>query len=179
MGRTSFALVCASVLLFAAGLVWPDASWAQAGSKRPPPQGAPVSGRAVERAKGQTNEGRSEHAVEAAGGRAVVRVGERDAWMDRDRCRVIVTQYYDRRSLPPGLGKRNTLPPGLRKQLRERGHVPPGLERHWVILPVELERRLPPLPPHYVRRAVGEDLLVIDVRANLVVSVMALSLIHI
>ncbi len=106
-------------------------------------------------------------------GRSAERVDRREAWMDRDHCRAVVAEYEDRRGLPPGLAKKRSLPPGLQKQLRERGHLPPGLEKQWVVLPVELERSLPPLPPHYVRRAVGNDLLVIDVRANLVVSIMA------
>ncbi len=95
------------------------------------------------------------------------------AWSDRDRCRVVVNEYYGRHALPPGLAKKRSLPPGLRRQLRERGHLPPGLERYWVPLPVELERTLPPLPPHHVRRWVDDDLLVIDVRTNFVVSIMA------
>lgn len=93
--------------------------------------------------------------------------------MDHEQCRSVVTAYYDHRSLPPGLAKRRALPPGLQKQLRERGQLPPGLERHLVPVPVELEHRLPPLPPHHVRRFAGDDLLVIDLRANLVVSITA------
>jgi hypothetical protein len=100
-------------------------------------------------------------------------VVDHHVWTDRDHCHVVFLDYYDRHGLPPGLAKKNSLPPGLRKQVRERGHVPPGLDKHWVVLPTAFERELPPLPPHHVRRAVGEDLLVIDVRANLIVSFMA------
>ncbi|MGE5357964.1 MAG: hypothetical protein ACM3NQ_03035 [Bacteroidales bacterium] len=95
---------------------------------------------------------------------------EHDAWRDRDHCVVVVHDYYDRRGLPPGLAKKQSLPPGLQKQLRERGHLPPGLEKHWVMLPAPLERELPPLPPHHVRRIVGADLLVVDLHLNVVVS---------
>ena len=45
--------------------------------------------------------------------------------------------------LPPGLAKRESLPPGLARQLRERGHLPPGLERHIHDLPTDLVLRLP------------------------------------
>jgi hypothetical protein len=93
-----------------------------------------------------------------------------DAWRDRERCVVVVHEYYDRRSLPPGLAKKHSLPPGLQKQLYERGHLPLGLEKHWVMLPEPLERELPPLPPHHARRIVGGDLLVVDLRLNVVVS---------
>jgi len=54
-------------------------------------------------------------------------------------------------SLPPGLAKRDDLPPGLEKQLVRKGHLPPGLEKHIVPFPPELERRLPPLPPELRR----------------------------
>ena len=119
--------------------------------------------------------GGKKHSQETAHGkgRSVERVDTRNAWMDRGHCRTVVIEYYDRHGLPPGLAKKRSLPPGLQKQLRERGHLPPGLERHAVLVPVEIEQRLPPLPPHHVRRIVGDDLLVIDVRAHLVVSIMA------
>jgi len=48
-------------------------------------------------------------------------------------------------NLPPGLAKRDDLPPGLEKQLVRKGHLPPGLEKQIVPFPPELERRLPPL----------------------------------
>jgi hypothetical protein len=176
MRRTSGALVCACAVLFTIGLS--ATTDRQKAGKRRAPQNAPVTGQAVERGGGQSSAhgnggGGNGRAVERDRGRADERVDRRDAWMDRDHCRVVVTEYYDRRGLPPGLAKKRSLPPGLQKQLRERGHLPPGLEKHWVVLPVELERTLPPLPPHYVRRAVGNDLLVIDIHANLVVSIMA------
>lgn len=93
-----------------------------------------------------------------------------DAWNDRDGCVVVIQQYYGRGGLPPGLAKKQKLPPGLRKQMRQRGHLPPGLDKHWVALPLVLERDLPPLPPYYARRRVDNDLLVVDVRANVIVS---------
>jgi hypothetical protein len=110
------------------------------------------------------------HAVPRAGGAEVDWRHRHDAWNDRDHCVVVVHDYYDRRDLPPGLAKKHSLPPGLAKQLHERGHLPPGLEKHWVLLPEPLERELPPLPPHHVRRIVGADLLVVDLRLNIVVS---------
>lgn len=54
-------------------------------------------------------------------------------------------------NLPPGLAKRDDLPPGLEKQLVRKGHLPPGLEKRIIPFPPELERRLPPLPPELRR----------------------------
>ncbi len=180
MKRSPQALICGCGIVFIVGVASPGALWAQ---KRPAPDHGKVTGQAVERTDGQPSEHGKGHAAkrssEQASARhdarpddhAVVRVDER--WWDRDRNYVVVHEYYGKHGLPPGLAKKHRLPPGLQKQLHERGHLPPGLERYWVVLPVEMERTMPPLPPHYVRRAVGDDLLVIDVRANLIVSIMA------
>ena len=48
-------------------------------------------------------------------------------------------------SLPPGLAKRESLPPGLQKQLARKGKLPPGLEKRLTPFPEDLSRRLPPL----------------------------------
>jgi hypothetical protein len=49
-------------------------------------------------------------------------------------------------SLPPGLAKRESLPPGLQKQLAKKGKLPPGLEKKMITpFPADLNRRLPPL----------------------------------
>ncbi len=57
--------------------------------------------------------------------------------------------------LPPGLAKRDRLPPGLEKQLRRKGALPPGLEKHLSAFPPDLERRLGPIGPDYDRVFVG------------------------
>jgi hypothetical protein len=187
MNRSRRAPVYACAIVFIIAVAQPGVLWAQNDNKRPAPANAQVSGKAAERDNAQPSEHGKGHAVEHAKGQptehavvrppdgnhghAVARVDER--WWDRDRNYVVVHEYYGRHGLPPGLAKKHKLPPGLRKQLKERGHLPPGLERYWVVLPVEMERTLPPLPPHYVRRVVDDDLLVIDVRTNFVVSIMA------
>ena len=48
-------------------------------------------------------------------------------------------------SLPPGLAKRESLPPGLQKQLAKKGKLRPGLEKRLSPFPDDLNRRLPPL----------------------------------
>lgn len=86
---------------------------------------------------------------------------------DRDRDEIY--RYY-RRNLPPGLAKKETLPPGLRKQLHRKGTLPPGLEtRH---LDRELERRLSPLPRGYSRQRIGTDILLVDDRSRMILDVI-------
>ena len=92
--------------------------------------------------------------------------------IDREGHRRIVREYYTSNALPPGLAKRDSLPPGLRKQLRERGALPPGLEKRLTPVPAGLGGRLPAVPAYYTRYFAGRDLLVVDTRSNRVVSII-------
>lgn len=92
--------------------------------------------------------------------------------IDRDGHLRVIHEYARAGSLPPGLAKRQALPPGLREQLRENGQLPPGLQKRLVVVPVALGRRLPPVPPYYRRYFAGDDLLVIDSRTNQVVAIL-------
>ena len=56
------------------------------------------------------------------------------------------------KALPPGLAKRDSLPPGLQKQLTERGTLPPGLAKR--DLPDNLRSQLPYRP--------GEKFYIVD-----------------
>lgn len=89
-----------------------------------------------------------------------------------DRERRIIRDYYHGASsdLPPGLAKRQSLPPGLRKQLRKTGHLPPGLEKRR--LPSDLEHRLPKYYGPYERTIIGNDLILLDPKTGLILDVM-------
>jgi hypothetical protein len=92
--------------------------------------------------------------------------------VDRDGHVRVIREYAHGGSLPPGLAKRQALPPGLREQLRENGRLPPGLQKRLVLVPVSLSRRLPPVPPYYRRYFAGDDLIVVDTRTNFIVAVI-------
>ena len=115
--------------------------------------------------------GKRQHAVKPAHKRAPL-IAERAVVIDRDGHRRIVTQYFSGASLPPGLAKRESLPPGLQKQLRERGRLPPGLQKRLVPVPAPLASQLPGLPPHYHRYFAGRDLIVVDGRTHVIVAVI-------
>lgn len=76
----------------------------------------------------------------------------------------IITDWFrvHRSSLPPGLAKRETLPPGLEKQLQKNGKLPPGLEKKVVGLPLELERQLSPIPTGYRRVVIGGNVITME-----------------
>jgi hypothetical protein len=89
------------------------------------------------------------------------------------RDREIIRDYYARhrsKPLPPGLAKRDRLPPGLEKQLRKGGELPPGLRGRG--LPRELERRLSPLPDGYARVVVGGRIVLQDADTRVVVDII-------
>jgi hypothetical protein len=83
-----------------------------------------------------------------------------------------IREYARAGSLPPGLAKREQLPPGLRKQLRERGELPPGLDKRWQPVPAPLVTRLPPVPPYYQRYFAGDDLIIVDTRTNRIAAII-------
>lgn len=92
--------------------------------------------------------------------------------VDRDGHVRVIREYAHGGSLPPGLAKRESLPPGLRRQLRERGELPPGLQKRLVPVPGELVTRLPALPPYYTRYFAGDDFIVVDTRTNRIVAIV-------
>src|SRR5262245_29981880 len=61
----------------------------------------------------------------------------------------LIREWFSSRSnysnLPPGLAKRDSLPPGLQRQLQRNGTLPPGLQKRVQPLPYALEQQLPPV----------------------------------
>jgi hypothetical protein len=80
----------------------------------------------------------------------------------RDR-RIISDCLVENRSdLPPGLAKRDRLPPGLERQLQRNGTLPPGLQRRVQPLPDFCTARLPRLPHDWVRVVLGGRIILLD-----------------
>ena len=65
-------------------------------------------------------------------------------------------------NLPPGLAKRETLPPGLQRQLQRNGTLPPGLMRRLQPLPADLEGVLAPVPEGVRRVVWGGNVILLD-----------------
>jgi hypothetical protein len=93
---------------------------------------------------------------------------KRDRLRFRDHDRDVIVGYYrdyyreHGNRLPHGLAKRRRLPPGLERQLRRNGHLPPGLQKRVVWFPARLDRRLGPLPYGYARCWVGANVLIVN-----------------
>lgn len=76
----------------------------------------------------------------------------------------LVRNYFrdNRTGLPPGLAKREKLPPGLERQLQENGTLPPGLQKKVQPLPVELERQMRRLPTGYRRVVIAGNVIMMN-----------------
>lgn len=68
------------------------------------------------------------------------------------------------KGLPPGLARKDQLPPGLAKQLQKNGTLPPGLAKR--SLPSDLERQLPPPPKGYERQIIEDATVVLVNKAT-------------
>ena len=71
--------------------------------------------------------------------------------------------------LPPGLAKRDRLPPGLQKQIQRNGSLPPGLAKRG--LPGDLRGRLPHRRGQDYR-VVGSDIVLVEIATNVILDVM-------
>jgi len=91
-----------------------------------------------------------------------------------------VNEWYrqHQNNLPPGLAKRDHLPPGLEKQLKERGTLPPGLQKKIEPVPMDLQRRLPPPPEGCDCKHVfvGGSMILLNIKTNYVYSVFRFDL---
>ena len=67
--------------------------------------------------------------------------------------------------LPPGLAKRDRLPPGLERQVIVHGYLPVELRHRMQPCPHELEVMLPPPAPGYAHFFIGGHLVLVN-RAN-------------
>jgi hypothetical protein len=93
----------------------------------------------------------------------------------RDQERII-REWFSRPSnlqgLPPGLAKRDRLPPGLEKQLVRNGTLPPGLQKRVQPLPRDLEILLPRLPDGWRRILLGRDVILQEDRTSRILDIL-------
>lgn len=88
--------------------------------------------------------------------------------------RTIIKSWFTKNSssLPPGLAKRDRLPPGLEKQLQERGTLPPGLQKNIQPMPIEIERQLSPLPTGYRRVVIAGNVILMNPTTGLIYDIV-------
>jgi Ni/Co efflux regulator RcnB len=97
-----------------------------------------------------------------------------DAWqVEQNRGNKKTKNKNKKTGLPPGLAKREQLPPGLEKQLERNGHLPPGLEAR--ALPDDLIDQLRPRPSGYEFHQVDNKVLLIQSATNLVLDALTVA----
>lgn len=74
--------------------------------------------------------------------------------------------------LPPGLAKREELPPGLQKHLERNGTLPPGLQKKIQPLPDDLESRLPKNPDGVKRVVVAGNVILLEERTSKILDIV-------
>ena len=71
---------------------------------------------------------------------------------------------------PPGLAKRDRLPPGLQMQLERNGRLPPGLEKRQ--FPAHLRAQLPSPLQGTERLIVGNDAVLVEIGTNIILDII-------
>ena len=74
--------------------------------------------------------------------------------------------------LPPGLAKRDELPPGLQKHLEKNGTLPPGLQKRLQPLPLALDKRLPKTREGTKRVVVGGNVVLVEERTSKILDIV-------
>lgn len=96
--------------------------------------------------------------------------GDRGHYRDHDRdLHDWYRAHYN--NLPPGLAKRDRLPPGLERQLVVRGTLPPGLRREMHPCPPEVVSYLPPPPPGYMHTIISGNIVLVNRKTFFVLDV--------
>ena len=94
-----------------------------------------------------------------------------------DEERIIRAWFSDRthlNGLPPGLARRDSLPPGLQRQVQRNGTLPPGLQRHVHAVPADLGRRLPTLIEGISRVIIGGQIVLVNDATQVILDVAAI-----
>ncbi len=90
--------------------------------------------------------------------------------------RKIILYFYQQsrpqKGLPPGLAKKDKLPPGLEKKWKKNGELPPGLQKRLEPIPRDLDSRLPRLPTYWERVIIERDIILIDRRTNRILDII-------
>ena len=92
------------------------------------------------------------------------RDGDNDYMVFTERQRNIVRECMNsgRSGLPPGLAKKDDLPPGLEKQIQRNGTLPPGLEKRVRQLPYACSDELPNIPGGWERVILSGRILLLN-----------------
>ena len=132
-----------------------------------PPQAMPTQGQDSRQYRGDSESEAEEHHDNRRYSQDDDRDGdyqgrEPSGFSDRDRQIIGDCFVNDRAGLPPGLAKKDRLPPGLERQLQRNGTLPPGLQKRVQPLPGSCVSRLPRLPRDWARVVLSGRIILLD-----------------
>ena len=116
--------------------------------------------------------GNGKQSVDRGAGQTTVNVSVSIGRDDERIIREWFSQPANVRGLPPGLAKKERLPPGLQKQLARNGQLPPGLQKRIQPLPPILEARLTRLPEGRRRVIISGSVVLLDERKNIILDMI-------
>jgi hypothetical protein len=93
---------------------------------------------------------------------------------DRDVMRGWYHEHHDH--LPPGLAKKDRLPPGWERKLAVHQVLDYRMREYMRPCPEELEERLPPPPPECEHTVIGTHVVLVNRRTHIVLDVFHLEL---
>lgn len=103
------------------------------------------------------------------------RDGDYRVFSNADRDEINSCFSGGRSGLPPGLAKKDRLPPGLERQLQRNGKLPPGLQKKVQPLSTNCQARLPRLPGGWERVVLNDRVMVLD-PARIITDIFRLSM---
>ncbi len=114
-------------------------------------------------AAGVAGQGNKKQPAQTAGDKIREVLPEAERVFTKEEITLVKTYFHDNRSgLPPGLAKREKLPPGLERQLKKNGTLPPGLQKKLQPLPDELEKKMRLLPTGYRRVFIAGNVIMMN-----------------
>ena len=128
------------------------------------PQGEPEPSYEAPRTRTRTS--RREHSTRRGSPRGSVEV----IFSGQDREIIEDYVWEHGTGLPPGLAKKDRLSPGLERQLRRNGQLPPGLQKRLSPFPRALEAQLGRLPRGHHRVFLGKRALILTA-ANVIMDI--------
>ena len=134
-------------------------------AQEPPAKPAGEPGKSAEQAKEQKAKAAGEHERQAAEGRAFGKDQEKTV-------RDWFAKQENQATLPPGLAKREELPPGMQKHIERDGTLPPELRGRTQPLPEALASQLPPPPAGVTRGVIGDRVVLVEESTGKVLDVI-------
>lgn len=151
------------ILVVVLALALPSVASQGGGKSKGAGAGKPAAAEAEKEKKGKPEDAERER--QAAQGRAFGKDQEK-------KIRDWFSNPSNLKGLPPGLAKREELPPGLQRHLERNGTLPTGLQKKVQPLPAKLESQLPKTPAGVKRVVVAGNVVLLEERTSKILDIL-------